>query len=83
MESGFAEVNGVLMFFVTAGAGVPVIYVHGNIGSSTWFSPVMNVPGCRVVALDMPNFGKSSPLEGDVSIQRYAASVAGFMDVQG
>lgn len=83
MESGFAEVNGVLMFFVTAGAGVPVIYVHGNTGSSAWFNLVMNVPGCRVVALDMPNFGKSTPLEGDVSIQRYAASVAGFMDVQG
>lgn len=60
--------------------GVPVVYVHGNTGSSIWFSLVMNVPGCHVVALDMPNFGQSSPLEGDISIQRYAAYVAGFMD---
>jgi len=63
--------------------GVPVVYVHGNTGSSIWFSLVMNVPGCHVVALDMPNFGQSSPLEGDISIQRYAAYVAGFMDAKG
>ncbi|GAB6275758.1 MAG: alpha/beta fold hydrolase [Rectinema sp.] len=83
MASGFAAVIGVSMFFVTAGDGVPVVYVHGNTGSSVWFRPVMDVPGCRTVAIDMPNFGQSSPLDGDISIQRYAAYVAGFMDVRG
>jgi len=83
MESGFTAVIGVSMFFVTAGSGAPVVYVHGNTGSSAWFSLVMDVPGCVVVAPDMPNFGQSSPLEGDISIQRYAAYLAGFMDSQG
>ncbi|SLM17504.1 putative hydrolase or acyltransferase of alpha/beta superfamily [uncultured spirochete] len=83
MASGFAAVIGVSIFFVTAGNGVPVVYVHGNTGSSVWFRPVMDVPGCRAVAIDMPNFGQSSPLDGDISIQRYAAYVAGFMDLKG
>jgi pimeloyl-ACP methyl ester carboxylesterase len=83
MASDFATVIGVSMFSVMAGSGVPVVYIHGNTGSSLWFKLVMDLPGCRVVALDMPNFGQSSPLDGDISIQRYAAYVAGFMDVRG
>ncbi len=83
MERGFVEVNGIPMFFMAAGTGIPVVYVHGNTGSSSWFELVMDLPGCSVVALDMPNFGRSSPLEGEISIQRYAAYVAGFMDVKG
>ncbi len=83
MESGFAEVNGVSLSFIREGSGEPVVYVHGNTGSSAWFQLVMDLPGCSAVALDMPNFGLSSPLDGDISIQRYAAYVAGFMDLQG
>jgi len=77
-ESGVSNLPG-----AESRLGVPVVYVHGNTGSSIWFSLVMDVPGCHTVALDMPNFGQSSPLEGDISIERYAAYVAGFMDAKG
>lgn len=83
MERGFTDVDGISMFFVVAGAGIPVVYVHGNTGSSGWWSRVMEISGCRTVALDMPNFGQSSPLDGEISIQRYATCVAGFMDAKG
>lgn len=71
------------MFFIEMGAGLPLVYVHGNTGSSSWFEPVMNVRGCHAVAPDMPNFGRSSALAGEISIERYAASIADFMDARG
>ncbi len=43
----------------------------------------MNVPGGHVVAFDMPNSGNPRHWKADISIQRYAAYVAGFMDAKG
>lgn len=83
MESGFVTVSGLSLYFIAAGAGMPVLYVHGNTGSSRWWSRVMDIPGCRTVALDMPNFGASSPMEGEPDIHSYAKVVAGFMDLMG
>ena len=40
-----------------------ILYVHGNLGSYRWFSRVMNIAGARVLALDMPNFGRSGRIE--------------------
>lgn len=83
MESGFITVNGMSIFFMAAGAGLPVLFIHGNTGSSRWWSKVMDIPGCRTIALDMPNFGASSPLEGEPDLHAYAETVASFMDALG
>jgi len=82
MESGLVKVGSVSLYFIEAGSGAPILYVHGNTGSLAWFKRVMEVPGFRTIALDMPNFGRSSPLAGEISIERYAKSVAAFMDVK-
>jgi pimeloyl-ACP methyl ester carboxylesterase len=71
------------IFSVERGEGIPVLYVHGNTGSWRWFERVMDVPGARTVALDMPNFGRSKPLSGDPDIDRYADAVAAFIRVRG
>lgn len=83
MDSGFVTVRGLRIFRVTAGAGTPVLYLHGNTGSSRWFSRVMDIPGCRTIAPDMPNFGASSPMEGAVDIRAYADIAKAFMDESG
>ncbi|HEY9593970.1 MAG TPA: alpha/beta fold hydrolase [Spirochaetia bacterium] len=66
------------LFYIEEGSGAPILYVHGNTGSCRWFSRVMDVPGHRTVAPDMPNFGRSSPLEGEPDIDRYADAVLDF-----
>ena len=68
--------------YVEQGAGTPVVLVHGNTGSSRWWSLVMDLPGCRTIALDMPNFGHSEALEvADIDV--YADHVAAFIKVLG
>jgi pimeloyl-ACP methyl ester carboxylesterase len=79
MEARHVEINGARVRYVESGTGLPLVYVHGNLGSSRWFERVREVPGCRTIALDMPNFGESGPLVGTPDMDRYADAVAGFI----
>jgi len=76
-------VQGLRIHYVEEGEGKALVYLHGNTGSSLWFSRVMKVPGYRTIAPDMPNFGKSSPLGGAVDLHRYAESVYGLFEALG
>jgi branched-chain amino acid transport system permease protein len=80
MLSNFAVVDGLSIFYVTLGAGIPVLYIHGNTGSSRWFSRVMDLPGFCTYALDMPNFGKSSAMPREPDIRAYAEYVFKFIE---
>ena len=81
MDGNFAAVEGLSVFYVEAGEGIPVLYIHGNTGSSRYFSKVMRIRGCRTIALDMPNFGKSSSMPDEPSIEAYAKWVYKFIEV--
>jgi pimeloyl-ACP methyl ester carboxylesterase len=78
MKEGKVQAGGCDIRYVEEGEGVPLLLVHGNTGSSRWFERTMAIPGCRTVALDMPNFGGSGPLLGEPDMDRYADAVAAF-----
>ncbi len=78
MKESFIGVNGIDIRYVEKGEGRPVLLVHGNTGSARWYEQVMDLPGLHAVALDMPNFGRSGPLPGEISIERYADEVLAF-----
>jgi pimeloyl-ACP methyl ester carboxylesterase len=73
------RVDGTRIHYVERGSGLPVVLVHGNTGSCRWFDKVLDLPGCRTFALDMPNFGRSGPLSGEPDIDLYADVVGGFL----
>jgi len=78
MNEKTVEVLGKKIYYVESGTGTPVVLVHGNTGSSAWWSQVMDLPGYRVVALDLPNFGRSEPLElADIDV--YADHLVAFI----
>lgn len=79
------EVQNVNVAYLDAGEGQPLIFVHGNYSSRRWFLNQLHDPpaGYRYLAPDMPNFGESDPLPGDISIRAYADSVLGFADALG
>ena len=80
MTGAFLPVNGLELFHMSDGSGQPLVYIHGNTGSSRWFSRVMDVPGHRTFALDLPNFGHSSPLPGEADLHVYADYVGKFVE---
>jgi branched-chain amino acid transport system permease protein len=74
------KVNGLSIAYREAGQGRPLLCVHGNFASGRWFTEV-EVPGWRLLALDLPNFGASEPLPEPISIGAYADSLHGFIEV--
>ncbi|MGZ6652090.1 MAG: alpha/beta fold hydrolase [Solirubrobacteraceae bacterium] len=47
-----------------AGEGSPVVLVHGSgMSASTWAPLMPHLPGHRLIAIDLPGFGLSDPLD--------------------
>ena len=72
----------VLINYVRRGEGKPLLLVHG-LGSSwhTWQSVLAPLAAERaVVAIDLPGFGRSPPLQGEVTVRTLATAVARFLD---
>ncbi|GAB1431926.1 alpha/beta fold hydrolase [Spirochaetota bacterium] len=63
MEYKYLEVSGKRIRYIEEGQGPAILYVHGNLGSLLWWKHVMDLPGYRCIAPDMPNFGGSDPLD--------------------
>lgn len=65
-----------------AGSGAAVILVHGNFASKAWWTEQLAAApdGLELFALDLPNFGDSERLPGNIEITTYARAVAAFLD---
>jgi len=88
MEAKTVTVKGRRIFYREAGVGYPVLLVHGNTGSSLWWTRVAGVPGARLVAPDLPNFGGSDRLDsaeapGSSDIDLYADYLIAFAETLG
>lgn len=76
---------GVTLNYVRRGSGSPLLLVHGlGAGWRSW-SPILDELAERreVIAVDLPGFGETPPLTGDISIATLADSVADFIREQG
>ncbi len=89
IASRFVEVNGLRLHYDEAGAGVPLILLHGGGPGSTGrntFSRNMTALAdhYRVIALDLPGYGQSTKLKISEPLWGYYAKVvAGFIDALG
>ncbi|WP_378147802.1 alpha/beta fold hydrolase [Cnuibacter sp. UC19_7] len=70
-----------------SGAGIPVVFVHGNVSSSLFWQPSMLAlePGVRALAVDLRGFGDSETLPVDATrgLRDYADDVVSVLDTLG
>ncbi len=80
--SKFVEIDGVLIHYVDAGVGDPVLFLHGNPTSSYLWRNVMPQvePIGRVIALDLPGFGQSGKPPTDYTLQDQQRYVDDFIE---
>ncbi|MDQ6681568.1 MAG: alpha/beta fold hydrolase [Pseudomonadota bacterium] len=69
---------------VRRGSGRPLLLVHGLGGTWRSWSLVLAPLAAQrdVIALDLPGFGASAPLDGEVSIRTLADAVSAFISEQ-
>ena len=67
--------------FARRGTGRPLLLVHGLGGSRHSFDPITDALAAEreVIAPDLPGFGATPPLRGDVSIARLADALERFL----
>lgn len=72
------------MFTLTRGSGPPLLLIHGLGSSSANWAPVLDRLSAQrsVVAVDLPGFGKSAPLDGPVTIATLTDAVEDFIDAE-
>lgn len=65
-----------------SGAGTPVVLVHGNFASRRWWQLQLADPpeGLELIAPDLPNFGASDPLPGELTMDGYAVALGSILD---
>ncbi len=83
MTGQIISVLGIAIYYVSVGTGSPIVYVHGNTGSSRWFEKVADMSGHRTLALDLPNFGRSGSLQAEPDIHVYADYLFDFIQALG
>lgn len=69
--------------YIRKGQGRPLLLVHGlgsSVGNWAPIIPALTAAGREVIALDLPGFGDSPPLNGEVSIASLTDAVEGFID---
>lgn len=76
--SGYAEVNGVDVYYATYGQGEPIVLLHGGFGLIEMFGPViaMLAENHTVIGVDLQAHGRTLPFDRPMSYQAMATDVA-------
>jgi pimeloyl-ACP methyl ester carboxylesterase len=77
-ESGFADVNGVKIWYQTYGEGDPLILLHGGFGTVEMFGPNIELlaEGRKVIGVDLQGHGGTGPLGRPMTFEAMATDVA-------
>lgn len=81
----FVNARDLRVYYLEQGAGTPIIFVHGNWASASWWEPTLaRLPaGWRGLAYDMRGRGQTSGPDSDYSVGALAGDLAAFMDALG
>jgi pimeloyl-ACP methyl ester carboxylesterase len=81
VTSGYAQVNGLKMYYEVHGTGQPLILLHGGVGSTGMFSEIMpDLSSSReVIALDLQAHGRTADIARPLSYEAMADDVAALM----
>ena len=62
LEGGYAEVNGIRLYYATIGSGPPVVLLHGGLANSDYWGKQVEAlaPRHRVIVVDSRGHGRST-----------------------
>jgi len=78
----YAEVNGINLYYETHGSGRPLVLLHGGLGSSEMFAPIIPQLSARhqVVAVDLQGHGRTADIDRPIDTRLMAGDIAALID---
>jgi len=77
-------IRGSEIYFADRGAGVPLVLVHGfPLDHAVWagqLEGLSNTNGCRMIAPDLPGFGRSPAIDDPATMAQFADDLAALLD---
>ncbi len=77
-----AEVNGINLYYETLGTGRPLILLHGGLGSTEMFGPILPTlaENHRVIGVDLQGHGRTVDIDRPIDIRLMADDIAALID---
>ncbi len=78
----YAEVNGINLYHETLGTGRPLILLHGGLGSTEMFGPILPTlaENHRVIGVDLQAHGRTADIDRPIDIRLMADDIAALID---
>jgi pimeloyl-ACP methyl ester carboxylesterase len=78
----YADVNGLSLYYEEHGSGDPLVLLHGGIGASEMFAPILDelAAGRRVIAVDLQGHGHTADIDRPLRPETLADDVAALIE---
>lgn len=85
IRSGFVSVNGLNMYYEIHGTGEPLILLHGGVGASEMFDPVLPLLAQhrQVITVHLQGHGRTADIDRPLRCETMAEDVAALMKALG
>lgn len=80
-KSGYADVNGLHLYYEAHGTGQPLVLLHGGLGSTGMYDPMLPLigKGRQVIAVDLQAHGRTADIDRPMSFEAMADDVAALL----
>src|SRR5256884_1166205 len=77
----YADVNGIKVYYETAGTGRPLVLLHGGLGALEMFGPNLAAlaKGRQVIAVDLQGHGRTADIDRPLSVALMADDIAALI----
>jgi pimeloyl-ACP methyl ester carboxylesterase len=81
VDSGYAPVNGLKMYYEIYGSGEPLVLIHGGVGAIEMYAPILPVlaKDHKVIAVDLQAHGRTADIDRPLSYELMADDVAALL----
>lgn len=81
-EGGYAQVNGLDLYYQIHGKGDPLVLLHGGLGAIEMFDPVLPqlAQGRQVIGVDLPGHGRTADTLRPLSYQHMGDDIAALIE---
>lgn len=77
----YANVNGIELYYEVRGSGLPLVLLHGGLGSSDMFGPNLEAfsTGRQLITVDLQGHGRTADIDRPLSTELMAGDIAALI----